>query len=122
MVPAPREMVTLEYLPTGISFASNRVCSPLKRAKSTEGVPLIIGTGVPPPWGLRSTLSIVTANETTDATVGGASVPTTKVEPVVVDVPELPINPLVQPATASTAVATGTSANLMSILHVLGDI
>ena len=32
------------------------------------------------------------------------------------------VSELVQPATASTAAATGTSASLISILHVLGDI
>ena len=48
--------------------------------------------------------------------------PTKKAEPVGTLVWVPVVIELVQPATASTAPATGTSASLMSILHVLGDI
>ena len=89
-----------------------------------EAAPLIIETGVPPPIGTRSTLSSVTWKETTEATVGGASVPTTKVEPVtVLDwPPPVTVDPLVQPTIASAAAASGRSANLNSFLRVRGVI
>jgi hypothetical protein len=66
-------------------------------------------------------LVIVTGNPTTAAR-GGASVPTTNTEPpFTLDWVPL-VSELVQPATASTIAATGTSASLNSIVRILGDI
>ena len=67
-------MVTPVYVPAGTSFISSSVCRPLKRAKSTVGVPLISETVVP--FNSVATMELIwTANEVTAAI--GASVPMT---------------------------------------------
>jgi hypothetical protein len=88
---------------------SSKVCKPLKRAKSTVGVPLSNDTLLP----LESValmLSTGTVNETTLAI--GASVPTTNDGPVCVAavIGKVPFIPLVQPATTSAAAVRHTSA------------
>jgi hypothetical protein len=99
-------------VPAGTSFKSSIVWSPLKRAKSTVGVPLSNGTLLPLA-SMASTLSTCTAKEVTLDI--GASVPTTNAGPVSafgvdVELPEL--EPLLQPAASSTAAVSKGRATL----------
>ena len=67
-------------MPAGTSFISSSVCNPLKRAKSTVGVPLISETVVPFDSDRDDATLIWTENEVTLAI--GASVPMTNAGPV----------------------------------------
>src|SRR5581483_3583888 len=99
---------------------SSNVCRPLKRAKSTVGVPLSNGTLVPPEV-MALTLSSCTENEVTAAT--GASVPTTKAGPVAASEVTLPgVMLLVHPATDNTATVSKGSASRKNLSCEWGDI
>ena len=98
-------MEMLVYVPVVTPFMSSRVCSPLNRAKSIVGVPLTNCTVVLLAV-VAEMLSIGTVNEVTLAVVTGASVPTTKDEPVIgvdelVTVLELLPQPAANNATAA---------------------
>src|SRR5271166_3050000 len=81
---------------------SSRVCRPLKRAKSTVGVPLMRET-LSPLEAMALMLINWTEKEVTLAM--GASVPTTKAGPVTLPVAVVPSMELPQPAASSEAVA-----------------
>jgi hypothetical protein len=103
IVPLPNVIVTFEYVPTGTSFMSSSVCSPLNRAKSTIGEPLISCTVL-----LFASVAVMlvtcTLNETTLAI--GASVPTTNEDPVgVFELLIVVVMLLPQPATRKMAIA-----------------
>jgi hypothetical protein len=100
---------------------SSSVCSPLNRAKSTVGVPLINDIVVP----LESvavTLSTGTENETTLAT--GASVPTTKAGPVRAsdELPGLPTRLLTQPEMSNAKAVNDKDAMDKNLTRVLESI
>src|SRR5579863_5769826 len=97
-------MDTQLYVPAATSFMSTSVCSPLKRAKSTVGAPLTSETPVP----LQSLEEKAwTEDSTTEKEVTlaiGASVPTTKDDPVgesELPDPELEVVTPAQPAASS---------------------
>ena len=97
------------------------VCRPLKRAKSTVGVPEI-RLAVAPPLLVSVTLLTTTGNETTDA--NGASVPTKKAGPVVeLDcVVAVVVIELVHPVATRAIAVARRSASLLILPIELGDI
>jgi hypothetical protein len=93
----------------------------LKRAKSTEGVPLINDVVVPLE-SIALTLSIGTVNETTLA--AGASVPTIKAGPVAAfdEPPTLPTRLLAQPDNSNAAAVNDKNAMGKDLTRVLESI
>jgi len=122
MVADPRVIVMLSWVPR-TSFKSSSVCRPLKRAKSTVGVPLINETGVPPREGTASMPLICVAKDTMLAM--GASVPITDAGAVtvagVVGAAVEPEPPL-QPTTSDAAAASETNESTKAFKCVLESI
>jgi hypothetical protein len=123
MAALPSVIEMLVYVPTGTSFRSTSACSPLYRAKSTVGVPLIRGTLFPLAF-TAFTLCTCTANETTLAI--GASVPTTNAGAVsvtgVVVVVVFWFDPLLQPAAAKPAAISKINALVENLRCVMVSI